>query len=111
MINSLGALHGAAKAKETKTTFPTQVYSLETWLVSDSTSKILHTAISKWSEDRLPIKQKKITCVLKGIKEKEDSSFITRHQVKRCPFCCPASWRVRVKRVNIWPLSAALISV
>lgn len=61
MINSLGALHGAAQARETKTTFPAQVYSLETWPVSDSTSKIMHIAISKCSKKKktLVIKEKK----------------------------------------------------
>lgn len=90
MINSLEALHGAAKAKETKTTFPTQVYSLETWPVSDSTSKILYIAISKWSDDRLPVKQRKTMCVLKGEKEMEGSLIIVTHnQVIKVSYFCP----------------------
>lgn len=82
MINSLGALHRASKARETKKkkTFPAQVYSLETWPVSDSTS---NPAYCDFKMVRgLPVKQK--SRVLKGDKEMEASSFtITHHQVTK----------------------------
>lgn len=89
MINSLEALHGAAKAKETKTTFPTQVYSLETWPVSDSISKILRITVSKWSDDRLPIKQRTAMCVSKAKKEMEGSLItVTHNQVRKVSYFC-----------------------